>query len=68
MRISEHLITETTIKEYVVEVDGKFYHYKDYYNSKGKVIDSELSDGEGNLIRDDELIERIQKYIDEEEL
>lgn len=63
MKVIHTTFSNVTEKNYVIEVDGKTYFYKDYYNSKGKVIDSELSDEVG-LITNQDLIEHIQNHID----
>ena len=67
MKVLHTSFSDVTEKNYVIEVDGKMYFYKDYYNSKGKVIDSELSDEDG-LVTDQELIEHIQNFIDNNEI
>lgn len=67
MRLLNSTTFDVSEKNYVIEVDGKTYFYKDYYNSKGKVIDSELSDEDG-LVTDQELIEHIQNFIDNNEI
>ena len=67
MKIKHTSFSDVTEKNYVIEVDGKMYFYKDYYNSKGKVIDSELSDEDG-IVTDQELIEHIQNFIDNNEI
>ena len=63
MKVLHTSFSDVTERNYVIEVDGKTYFYKDYYNNKGKVIDSELSDEDG-LVTDQELIEHIQNFID----
>ena len=67
MKVLHTSFSDVMEKNYVIEVDGKTYFYKDYYNSKGKVIDSELSDEDG-LVTDQELIEHIQNFIDNNEI
>ena len=63
MKVLHTSFSDVSERNYVIEVDGKTYFYKDYYNSKGKVIDSELSDEDGPVTNQD-LIEHIQNHID----
>lgn len=67
MKIQKVSDTQTTIKEYVVKLNRKTYTYRDYYNEKGKVIDSELTNSKNELVTDYDLIEKIQEMIDESE-
>lgn len=65
MRIVQEIIEpNVSIKSYTIEKDGKTYIYKDYLDSKGKVIDSELRDAFGFSVFDPTLLEGIQNMVD----
>jgi hypothetical protein len=61
MKIVSHL--EQTIHSFEVVVEEKKYYYKEYLDDRGKLIDSELCDEDGNLIDDEELSEYISNQI-----
>jgi hypothetical protein len=57
----EKVVTET----YMVEDEiGRKYTYKDYLDNKGKCIDCELRDSDGNSVDNPALLERVQDTID----
>ena len=65
MRIVQEIIEpNVSIKCYTIEKDGKTYVYKDYLDSKGKVVDSELRDAFGFSVFDETLLEGIQNMVD----
>lgn len=52
-----------TINDYQIEIDGVEYYYKEWLNDSGKVIDDELSDGDG-LVDNENILERIRQFVD----
>ena len=55
----------TTEHSYILEdKDGKEIYYKEFTNSKGKVIDSTAYDCYGEVNYDDELIQQIEELVD----
>jgi hypothetical protein len=54
-----------TINDYQLEINGKEYYYKEYLDDSGKVIDDELSDGDSLVIEDDNLLEQVRVFVDQ---
>lgn len=57
---------ESPVKEisYTLQDDVSPFHYKEWLNAKGQVIDFVLRDKDGFEIDDPELLERVQEFID----
>ena len=49
---------------YTLQDDVSAFYYKEWLNSKGKVIDSLLEDKDGYQIDDPVLLEEVQEFID----
>jgi hypothetical protein len=61
--ISQH--TDYTItKNYTVSVGDNIFTYKEFLNEKGKVIDEQIFDVNGDEVIDDDLLEEVRKFID----
>ena len=58
----EKVITKT----YKLEIDGTIYHWLDYVDRKGKVIDSTFHDDYGNEVSMDnpDLAQQVEDFID----
>lgn len=57
---------ESTVTEvvYTLQDDVSAFYYKEWLNSKGKVIDSLLQDKDGCQIDDPDLLEEVHEFID----
>ena len=49
---------------YTLQDETGVFYYKEFINSKGKVVDSFLSDKDGFEIDDPSLLENVQEFID----
>ena len=49
---------------YTLQDGTSVFYYKEFINSKGKVVDSLLSDKDGFEIDDPSLLENVQEFID----
>jgi hypothetical protein len=60
------LIDEKTIttKTYEVEIEGSKYIYIDYYDDRGKIIDSVLRFENGDNCDDPLVFEEVQELVD----
>ena len=47
-----------------VSINGEIYTLVDFQNTKGRVVDSELYDGDGDVVFDEELLEQAQLAAD----
>ena len=61
LRKEEVNVIENT---YTLQDETSVFYYKEFINSKGKVVDSFLSDKDGFEIDDPSLLENIQEFID----
>ena len=61
LRKEEVNVIENT---YTLQDETSVFYYKEFINSKGKVVDSLLSDKDGFEIDDPSLLENIQEFID----
>ena len=49
---------------YTLQDETSVFYYKEFINSKGKVVDSFLRDKDGFEIDDPSLLENVQEFID----
>ena len=61
LRKEEVNVIENT---YTLQDETSVFYYKEFINSKGKVVDSFLSDKDGFEIDDPSLLENVQEFID----
>ena len=61
LRKEEVNVIENT---YTLQDETSVFYYKEFINSKGKVVDSLLSDKDGFEIDDPSLLENVQEFID----
>jgi hypothetical protein len=61
MEILSHL--EQTIHSFEIVVEEKKYYYKEYLDDRGKLIDSELCDENGDVVDNKELADYISEQI-----
>ncbi|CAB5226486.1 hypothetical protein UFOVP760_260 [uncultured Caudovirales phage] len=71
MKIKNIEDQKVTLRHYTIEYTGpNFKHgtyiYVDYYDEKGKVIDSRLQTEEGYAVEDWSFFEEVQEFIDTE--
>jgi len=64
MKTLSHTTSNITTETYQLALGGKLLTFTEYFNDKGKVIDSTLQDVDGEEITDTALIEEVQKFID----
>ena len=57
-------LEETKVVRSAVLLNGEIYTLNDFVNEKGRVIDSELYDAQGDLVFDEDLLERAQNAVD----
>ena len=57
-------VEETKVVRSAVLLNGEIYTLNDFVNEKGRVIDSELYDAQGDLVFDQDLLERAQNAVD----
>lgn len=57
---------ESTVTEvvYTLQDEVSAFYYKEFLNDKGKVIDCELKDKDGGVIDDEDLMLRVQEFVD----
>jgi hypothetical protein len=49
---------------YTIQDETSVFYYKEFLNSKGKVVDSLLRDKDGFEINDPILLEEVEEFID----
>lgn len=62
---TDTVVTETV---YTIQDEVSAFYYKEWtlgLDDRGKVIDSSLVDKDGMAMYDPELLERVQKFIDD---
>lgn len=64
MKIESHLSATITTETYQLSMNGKLFTFIEYFNDKGKVIDCNLRDVDGEEISDPYLLEQVQDFID----
>jgi len=72
MRLISKYTEDVTIDNYTIQLeDGRIVLVKEYVNDKGKVIDTDLRDEDGNPINIDDggalILEQVQKFLDDTE-
>ncbi len=51
------------IDHYQLEIEGVKYYYKEYLDDRGKLIDIDLTDEQGMIVYDEELLNEIANRI-----
>jgi len=64
MKLLNQTSATITTNTFNLEVDGQFITYIEYLNDKGKVIDCNLRDVDGNEIADAALLEKVEEFVD----
>jgi hypothetical protein len=67
MTITTHEHTETILDTYFIDEVPRYGSIvvNEYSNAKGKIIDFEIRDTDGNPIQDPILEEQVQEFLDE---
>lgn len=64
MKLLNRTTSTVTTDTFEILFDGFRYTYIEYLNDKGKVIDVNFRDENGNEIDDTVLLEDVQKFVD----
>lgn len=65
MQIELKTTTNTTQETYTIRLnDGTTYHYTEWLDDRGKVIDMAILDKDGYEVFDSALLEQIQNLVD----
>ena len=64
IKLNEHQTSTVTTDTFQFEVNDQFITYIEYLNDKGKIIDCNLRDVDGDEIDNSLLLEEIQNFVD----
>lgn len=65
LQLINHVESTVTEVVFTFQDDLSPFYYKEWRNDSGKVIDSRLEDKDGKQMDDMELLEEVQKYVDD---
>ena len=51
------------VDSYLLEVDGAVYHYKEYLDDRGKLIDVDLTDEQGTFVDDEDMLNELANRL-----